>query len=81
MKTDSCSQRFNPPRYISRLKSYFRIFFALAFLIIVAFWLDYWLRGEMGIAEKFAARERKKRAPREHSVSWTVKRTQKHGKR
>ncbi|MGD1968508.1 MAG: hypothetical protein PVH74_16135 [Desulfobacterales bacterium] len=54
MKTDSCSQRFNPPRYISRLKSYFRIFFALAFLIIVAFWLDYWLRGEMGIAEKFA---------------------------
>ena len=55
MNSDSCTRRFNPPHHISRLKFYFRIFFVLAFIIILAIWLDYWLRGEMGIAKKFAA--------------------------
>lgn len=53
MNTDSCTHRFKPPQNISRLRFYFRIFFALAFFIILAIWLDYWLRGEMGIAHKF----------------------------
>lgn len=54
MNTDSCTQRLNPPQYVSRLRFYCRIFFALAFLIIIALWLDYGFRGEMGIAKKFA---------------------------
>jgi uncharacterized membrane protein YdjX (TVP38/TMEM64 family) len=29
-------------------------FFVLAFLIILAVWLDYWFRGEIGIAKKIA---------------------------
>jgi hypothetical protein len=53
MNTDSCTHRFKPPQNISRLRFYFHIFFALAFFIILAIWLDYWLRGEMGIAHKF----------------------------
>ncbi len=53
MNPDSCTRRFNPPRSISRLRFYFRIFFITALLIILAVWLDYWLRGEMGIAHKF----------------------------
>ena len=54
MNTRSCTQRFNPPPHIRRLKLYFRISIALAFIIVLAFWLDYWLRGEMGVAKKFA---------------------------
>jgi len=55
MNTDSCARRFNPPLSISRLRFYFRIFFIAAFLVVLAVWLDYWLRGEIGIAKKFAA--------------------------
>ena len=54
MNPDSCTRRFDPPRHISRLRFYFRIFFIAAFLMVAAFWLDYWLRGEMGIAKKFS---------------------------
>ncbi len=53
MKTDSCTQKFSPPQNISRLKFYFRTFFVIAFLLLLAIWLDYWLRGEIGIAHKF----------------------------
>jgi hypothetical protein len=53
MNPDSCTRRFNPPRNISRLKFYFRLFITAAFLIVLAVWLDYWLRGEMGLAQKF----------------------------
>jgi uncharacterized membrane protein YdjX (TVP38/TMEM64 family) len=55
MKPDSCTRRFNPPRNISRLRFYFRLFIIAAFLIVLAAWLDYWLRGEIGIAKKFVA--------------------------
>ena len=54
MNPDSCTRRFNPPRNVSRLRFYFRIFLIAAFLIVLAVWLDYWLRGEIGIAKKFA---------------------------
>ncbi|MBT8368638.1 MAG: hypothetical protein KJP23_28425 [Deltaproteobacteria bacterium] len=53
MNTDSCTQRLNPTGHVSRLRLYFRILFIAAFLMVTAFWLDYWLRGEMGIAHKF----------------------------
>jgi hypothetical protein len=36
------------------MRFYFRLFFILAFLIILAVWLDYWLRGEIGVVKKFA---------------------------
>ena len=55
MDRDSCTRRFNPPYNISKIRFYFRLFFIVAFLIILAIWLDYWLRGEMGIAKKFNA--------------------------
>jgi uncharacterized membrane protein YdjX (TVP38/TMEM64 family) len=53
MKSDSYARRFGPPRNISRLRFYYRLFFIAAFLIVLAVWLDYWLRGEMGLAQKF----------------------------
>jgi hypothetical protein len=55
METGSCTRRYTPPRNISRLRFYFRISFIAAFFIVLAVWLDYWLRGEMGVATKFAA--------------------------
>jgi len=55
MNPDSCTRRFNPPRNISRLRFYFRLFIMAAFLMVLAVWLDYWLRGEIGIAKKFVA--------------------------
>jgi hypothetical protein len=54
MDPDSCTRRFNLPRNISRLKFYFRLFIMAAFLMVLAVWLDYWFRGEIGIAKKFA---------------------------
>ncbi len=53
MRSDSCTQRFNLPHGLNRLRFFFRVFFIAAFLIVLAVWLDYWLRGEMGIAHKF----------------------------
>ena len=32
---------------------YFRILVLLAILLTIGFWLDHWIRGELGIAEKF----------------------------
>lgn len=55
MNPDSCTRRFNPPRNISRLTFYFRLFIIAAFLLVLAVWLDYWLRGEAGVAKKFTA--------------------------
>ncbi len=55
MDIDSCTRRYAPPRNISRLRFYFRMFVIAAFLIVLAVWLDVWLRGEMGIAKHFAA--------------------------
>ena len=54
MGTDSCTYKFQSHHKISRTRQYFRIFFIVALVIILAFWMDYWLRGEMGIAKKFA---------------------------
>ena len=55
MDIDSCTRRYAPPRNISRLRFYFRMFVIAAFLIVLAVWLDVWLRGEMGISKHFAA--------------------------
>ena len=54
MDTDRCAHKFQSHPRISRTRQYFRVFIIVAFVIILAFWMDYWLRGEMGIAKKFA---------------------------
>jgi hypothetical protein len=54
MGTDSCTHKIQPDHKIGRARHYFHVFFVVAFVIIIAFLMDYWLRGEMGIAKKFA---------------------------
>ncbi len=54
MATQSFIQKLTMPRNLSRMRFYFRLFFILAFLIILAGWLDYWLRGEIGVVKKFS---------------------------
>jgi len=38
--------------HLHRIRIYLRFFFVLAILIIFAFWTDYWIRGELGMADK-----------------------------
>jgi hypothetical protein len=54
MSTQSFIQKLTTPQNLNRLRFYLRLFFIFAFFIIFAFWLDYWFRGETGIAKKFA---------------------------
>ena len=54
MGADSYTHKFNPAHKISRARHYFRILFIVTIIIILAFWMDYWFRAEMGIAKKFA---------------------------
>jgi hypothetical protein len=54
MTTQSFIQKLTTPGNLSRMRFYFHLFFIFVFLIILAVWLDYWLRGEMGVAKKFA---------------------------
>jgi hypothetical protein len=53
MRSGTCTPKFTLPHGLSRLMFFFRVFIIAAFLIVLAVWLDYWLRGEMGIAHKF----------------------------
>ena len=54
MSTQSLIQKLTTPQNLNRVRFYLRLFFICAFLIIFAVWLDYWFRGEIGIAKKFA---------------------------
>ena len=54
MGIDSHGHQLQPRHKINRIRHYFHVFFIVAFFIILAFWMDHWLRGEMGIAKKFA---------------------------
>ena len=53
MTAESFKQRGAAIRNLGRVVSYFRILVVLAILAAIAIWLDYWIRGELGIAEKF----------------------------
>ena len=53
MTTESFKRRGATFRDLGRVMFYFRILVVLAILATIAFWLDYWIRGELGIAEKF----------------------------
>ena len=54
MSTQSFIQKLATPQNLNRVRFYLRLFIICAFLIILAAWLDYWFRGEIGIAKKFA---------------------------
>lgn len=35
-----------------KAKFYFRLFFVIVILLIIAIWMDYWIRGELGVGKK-----------------------------
>jgi len=53
MTADSLKQRTAATRIPGRVMFYFRLLVILAILFTIGLWLDYWIRGELGIAEKF----------------------------
>ena len=54
MSTQSFIQKFSSSQKLNRVRFYIRLFCLLALFIILAVWLEYWFRGEIGIAKKFA---------------------------
>ncbi len=53
MTTENLKGKFTATHNLRRARFYFRLFFILAILIITAVWMDYWIRGDLGVAEKF----------------------------
>jgi hypothetical protein len=53
MATESFTGKITATRNLRKAKFYFRLFFVIAILIIIAIWMDYWIRGELGVGEKF----------------------------
>jgi hypothetical protein len=53
MATESFTDKITATRNLTKAKFYFRLFFVIAILIIIAIWMDYWIRGELGVGEKF----------------------------
>lgn len=54
VSTDKCKPMFRPETKMRRGIRYLHVFFILTCVIIFAFWMDGWLRGEMGIAKRVA---------------------------
>jgi hypothetical protein len=52
MATESFTGKITATRNLRKAKFYFRLFFVIAILIIIAIWMDYWIRGELGVGEK-----------------------------
>ena len=55
MTAESIKERITATRIPGRVMFYFRLLVILAILFTVGLWLDYWIRGELGLAEKFLA--------------------------
>lgn len=53
MDTGKCTYQFQP-KSNNRTKRILHVIFIVAFLIVFAFWMNHWLRGELGIAKKIA---------------------------
>jgi hypothetical protein len=53
MTTEGVKQRIIASRNLSRAMFYLRLMVVVAILVTIAFWLDYWIRGELGMAKKF----------------------------
>jgi hypothetical protein len=52
MNTKSFKGKITATPNLIKAKFYFRLFFVLSILIIIAIWMDYWIRGELGVGEK-----------------------------
>lgn len=52
MNTESFKDKITATPNLIKAKFYFRLFFVLSILIIIAIWMDYWIRGELGVGEK-----------------------------
>lgn len=52
MTTESVKGKITASRNLRRVKFYFRLFFIMAIFLIIAIWMDYWIRGELGVGEK-----------------------------
>ena len=52
MTTESFKGKITPTPNLIKAKFYFRIFFVISILLIIAIWMDYWIRGELGTGEK-----------------------------
>ena len=53
MTADSLKQRIAAARNINRAMFYIRLLIIFAILVTIGFWLDYWIRGELGMTKKF----------------------------
>ena len=53
MTTESLKQRLAAPLNLRRAMFYFRLSIVFAIVVIIAFWLDFWIRGELGMSKKF----------------------------
>ena len=49
----SLKQRIAAARNLNRAMFYVRLLIIFAILVTIGFWLDYWIRGELGMAKKF----------------------------
>lgn len=52
MTTESFKGKITTTPNLRRAKLYLRLFFVIAILFIIAIWMDYWIRGELGVGEK-----------------------------
>ena len=52
MTTESLKGKITAARNLRRAKFYFRLFFVITIFIIIAIWMDSWIRGELGVGEK-----------------------------
>lgn len=53
MTIEGLKQPIAAHRNVSRAMFYMRLLIVFAILVIIVFWLDYWIRGELGMAKKF----------------------------
>jgi hypothetical protein len=54
MVSGKCMHKFEPGKKMGRVLHYFKVFFIVSVVVIVAFWMDHLFREEMGIVNKFA---------------------------
>ena len=52
MTTESLKGKITATRNLRRAKFYFRLFFVITIFIIIAIWMDSWIRGELGVGGK-----------------------------
>lgn len=51
MTTESCKDRLNIAPNPIKAVFYFRLFIVIAIFLIIAIWMEYWIRGELGVGK------------------------------